>query len=80
MGRSTANVTRIEKRTAAPSLVLMSQIGGHGKCLRRTRDEAVGEELDAYLVKRNMVNVGTNPGPPLFLPLQGGEVARPAVG
>jgi hypothetical protein len=36
--------------------------GGHVECLRRRRGDAAGVELDASLVKRCVMNVGTIPG------------------
>lgn len=52
--------------------------GGHGESLRRSRDDAAGEELGAVLVDRYAVNVGTSPWLP-FPPCGqrgGGQVHR----
>jgi hypothetical protein len=37
----------------------MSGLGGHGECLRRSRDETAGAKPGAKPVDRNAVNVGT---------------------
>jgi hypothetical protein len=47
--------------------------GGHEESLRRTRGEAVGEELDAAPVNRALVNVRTIPELPYPPPCQGGD-------
>jgi len=46
---------------------------GHGKSLRHTHGEAVGEELDAAPVNRHTVNMGTIFGTPSPPPIQGGD-------
>jgi hypothetical protein len=79
VGRAAADVICVHGQTTAPCSVLRSRSGGHGECLRRTRDEAVGEQLGTYLVERCMVNVGTISGPPPSPLIQGGGGARPTV-
>ena len=79
VGRSTASVTRIEKRTTTPSRA-ERLCGGHGESLRRTCGEAVGGELGTYPVKRCTVNVGTISGSPASLPNLGSGEGRSAVG
>jgi len=46
---------------------------GHTECLRRRCGEAAGAQLDASLVDRLVVNVGTIPALPSPLPSQGGD-------
>lgn len=53
--------------------------GGHEECLRRTRGEAVGDELVADPVDRYVVNVGTAPRSPSPSPFRA-AAGRPAVG
>ena len=49
------------------------RIGGHGECLRRSHDEAAGEELGTDPVERLMVNVGTAARSPYRLASQAGR-------
>ena len=42
-----------------PGRVRVSGLGGHGECLRRSRDEAAGAKPGTSPVDRNTVNVGT---------------------
>ena len=39
---------------------------GLGECLRRTQGEVAGEKLGTIPVERFMVNVGTEPSPPVM--------------
>jgi hypothetical protein len=70
------NAARDPRRRAGstPNPVMRRRWGGHGECLRRSRGDAVGVELDISLVDRVMVNVGTVRGGP------GGRASSPAMG
>ena len=51
----------------------IGRAGGHGEVLRGSRGEAAGEELGAYPVEREAVNVGTIPRLPSILASQAGR-------
>ena len=63
MGRGAARAELTEGE-ATPTVRYSSGRGGHGECLRRTREDAAGVELGTDPVDRYIVNVGT-----IFLPL-----------
>jgi hypothetical protein len=72
MGRVTARA-ELTQGEATPTFRYSSGRGGHGEGLRRTYDDAVGEELGTDPVDRYIVNVGTVPLPPSLPPSQGGS-------
>jgi len=52
--------------------------GGHGEGLRRNRGEAAGAQLDASLVDRPVVNVGTVRSRPRPRGQRGGRAGTPS--
>jgi hypothetical protein len=65
-----------EKGDLAPQMNWQDE--GHGKSLRRTRGEAVGEKLGTAPVNRHTLNMGTISAPPLCHSARVG-MERPAV-
>lgn len=75
MGRATVHVHLLMNDSETG---VCCRLGGHDESLRRSRGEAVGEQLDASSINRSVVNVGTDIDSPSLLCNQhdGGQVCR----